>query len=915
MSLEIKKRIYSKLQELCQNSKLITTDITTDSFTQEFDIARNTASHYLNQLVKEGKAVKVNTRPVRFYDKKAVETYLGASCNFEYNGVADLFTTSKVNKDIFDQVIGVHESLFIQIKQLKAAARYPGNGLPILLTGPTGSGKSYLAKVYYDYNVAMKYLKPESKFVHLNCAEYADNPELLASLLFGYKSGAFTGATENKTGLFDEADNGMLFLDEVHRLGAKGQEKLFEYLDNGTISPLGSTKNGHKVNVRLVFATTEDIGSTFLQTFIRRVPVQVKIPSLNLRTPFERESLAKLFFLRQAKQINKKIVLTNQVLAAITGQRYESNVGQLKNDITLTVANALGKTMRDNYDQQITIYVSDLPNHVWQNGGEGQRIRLTGDRTTITISENMEIKQLLTDETSLNNPIKQAFKRIIKLFQTYGMCEMFVENATTVITTLCDELVYSKMITRGEVPLKLFQRLFQVKINNIEADDDVEFSGNTVIVLAYFSYYRQFAYWVLDSKSHEVLTTISNRLVTSSPKISGFTNEILELIQDSLNLKNDVVDRLFLQLYLNSVVKVVHPNQIRCIILAHGYSTASSIAMVVNKMLGNRSIVDFVDMPLNNGPEEIGQEVTNYINRNAISTGLILMVDMGSLNDIYRYLHTSIDFPIGVISNVSTQSALMVGERILKHDELQNIVNDVQKKIRIDGKIIYPEKNKKSLVITCCNTGIGTARQIKNLLDNSIPEKLNIVVNAYDYALLQSSEQIKTLAHTFNILTIVGTVDPQIDDVSFIPLEKLILGEDTQRFAEALAPVATTEEVQKLIDTILHNFTIERVINSLTILDAHAVMKSIDVALNRYSEFSGKQLNNRTRMALYVHVSCLIERLIRNEPITTYDWEPSYDTKLVGDLKQAFSVIEAQYSVQIPKAELGYIYDIVHGNL
>ncbi len=92
-------------------------------------------------------------------------------------------------------------------------------------------------------------------------------------------------------------------------------------------------------------------------------------------------------------------------------------------------------------------------------------------------------------------------------------------------------------------------------------------------------------------------------------------------------------------------------------------------------------------------------------------------------------------------------------------------------------------------------------------------------------------------------------------------------------------------------------------------------MKSIDVALNRYSEVSGKQLNNRTRMALYVHVSCLIERLIRNEPITTYDWEPNYDTKLVDDLKQAFSVIEAQYSVQIPKAELGYIYDIVHGNL
>ena len=58
-----------------------------------------------------------------------------------------MFTTSKVNKGIFDQVIGAHESLFIQIKQLKAAARYPGNGLPILLTGPTGSGKTTLLRL------------------------------------------------------------------------------------------------------------------------------------------------------------------------------------------------------------------------------------------------------------------------------------------------------------------------------------------------------------------------------------------------------------------------------------------------------------------------------------------------------------------------------------------------------------------------------------------------------------------------------------------------------------------------------------------------------------------------------------------------------------------------------------------------
>jgi Transcriptional regulators containing an AAA-type ATPase domain and a DNA-binding domain len=97
----------------------------------------------------------------------------------------------------------------------------------------------------------------------VNCAQYANNPELLTSNLFGYVKGAFTGATEDKKGAFESADRGILFLDEVHRLNSEGQEKLFTFLDQGIIYRVGDTNNPIKLKVRLFFATTESLSSDF----------------------------------------------------------------------------------------------------------------------------------------------------------------------------------------------------------------------------------------------------------------------------------------------------------------------------------------------------------------------------------------------------------------------------------------------------------------------------------------------------------------------------------------------------------------------------------------------------------------------------------------------------------------------------
>ena len=113
---------------------------------------------------------------------------------------------------------------------------YPPRGLHTLILGETGVGKSDLATAMFRFSRDIGYLDKDAEFIVFNCADYAENPELLMSQIFGYKKGAFTGANQDKPGLVEKADRSILFLDEVHRLPPEGQEQLFYLIDyNGAL--------------------------------------------------------------------------------------------------------------------------------------------------------------------------------------------------------------------------------------------------------------------------------------------------------------------------------------------------------------------------------------------------------------------------------------------------------------------------------------------------------------------------------------------------------------------------------------------------------------------------------------------------------------------------------------------------------
>lgn len=149
----------------------------------------------------------------------------------------------------------------------------------MLLLGETGVGKSLFADLLHKYGIQSGKLAEASPFIQFNCADYAHNPRLLMSQLFGHVKGAYTGAEANKTGLLEKANGGICFWMKSTGYRSKDRRCCSPTSTVVFFAPLGGSDTYHHANVLIIGATTEK-KDTLLKTFIRRLPIIIDLPSL-----------------------------------------------------------------------------------------------------------------------------------------------------------------------------------------------------------------------------------------------------------------------------------------------------------------------------------------------------------------------------------------------------------------------------------------------------------------------------------------------------------------------------------------------------------------------------------------------------------------------------------------------------------
>ena len=212
--------------------------------------------------------------------------------------------------------------------------------VPVLLTGESGTGKELLAR-------AVHYASPRGRnaFVVENCAALPD--QLLESELFGHKRGAFTGAFEDRIGLFQQADGGSIFLDEIGDTSPAFQVKLLRALQEGEIRPVGAARP-LRVDVRVVAATNRDLeadvraGRFREDLYYRLAAVTVWTPPLRDR-PGDIPLIAHELLERAMAALGKRVApLPSEVLACLARYRWPGNVRELFNEVQRMLALANG---------------------------------------------------------------------------------------------------------------------------------------------------------------------------------------------------------------------------------------------------------------------------------------------------------------------------------------------------------------------------------------------------------------------------------------------------------------------------------------------------------------------------------------------------------------------------------------------
>lgn len=858
--------------------------ITTIELAKKLDISRANASNDLNILVRDGKAKKKGRKPIFYYSTELNKAQTSPSLN---------------------SYIKTSPSLFHCAEQAKAAVLYPPNGMHILITGETGVGKSTFAELIFDYAKSKEKVTRNAQLITFNCADYANNPQLLVGQIFGIAKGAYTNALEDRSGLLEEANGSILFLDEVHRLPPEGQEVLFTFIDKGYYRRLGETSNQRKSKVLLICATTEETNSTLLQTFKRRIPMRIEIPNLASRDLEERLNLISLFFMDEATKLDFPIEVSTNTIRALLGYSCINNVGQLKVDIQLLCAKAYSKFVTQT---EVVIRISsfELPPFVREGLYNSENRTKIWSLLPNTFSRFFQFKEgysdLVLEHDDNYSDIYHIIDKKIRDMERIGLSpEQSTEIIDTTITHYYQSIIDEPSVDMGKMELVV--------------GPEIVATTNKIIERASLLLDRQLPSHTQYGISLHLFNTIQRTLRGQhiiNPKLADIKRDHSVLFDTALHclsiIEGDFSIRLpedeagFLALFFIPKKQTEHKKiKTNVLVVAHGNSTATSMADVVNSFLDNELVTGF-NMPFNQKPTEVLHEIEVFLEMQQSLSDILLLVDMGSLINFGIELEKKFNRHVKSIELASTLHVLEASRKASLGCSLEEVYDAT---MNVKGLSYYQKANEKKekypqlYILTLCTTGEGSAKLLKKMLST----RLNMRNHLCRIVPVQVTDEnqlvniIHDLEETGSIICTIGAFSLDASYTHFTITEAL---EDS-----------STDTIQNLIDyEVAYNGILVNISNILECIDGQHVIPTIREWIDSVDLELTSNITNEVKIGLICHIVCIVDRLKIGKTVGHFPHSESFQltfTKEIIVIRKNILLLETFYGIKVTEDEIMYI--------
>lgn len=866
----MKEVVYEFIQQALYTQPECKEGVTTAYLAEALQMQRSNISALLNKLTQEGYLKKVETRPV-LYRLAALDTNDDKHEQFAY-------------------LIGASGSLRNVVQLAKAAILYPKKSLNVLIEARPGCGSSYLSLAMYNYAVFRGVLHEQAPFIKVQCKHFSKDIEALDDELFG-------DSETYQESCFAKAHEGMLLIENFDLLNATQQSRVLEIMD--AKSPFAHLIDCSDIFIVLTVSNASNLSVS------SKVPMLLSLPEYKQRPLDECHQLIRHFFEIEARNSERTIQVEKEVIQALMLSEFDYHVKELELVIRAACANAYVRVVDDG-QAEICVNLHDFKSFVRKNL---IKVKL----------HSLELQSILGEQDVFYfgggySPALNEDSRTAGMY--LDIKKQYDELSTRGINASSIQHVMDNHIRNLFMKYRYHNRIDD--FNNLEQISKIVDERVTLLVKTWLESCREVLNREYKASTFFGLCLHINSLLTAIPTVSRLENQQLvsvieaypkeyaESIRFSLTLQSELglqlppeeIALIMMFLVDNDVEVKAKPV---LLYVMHGSQTASSLSEVTNTLTQTNNVYSF-DLNLEMEPKTALQALKLKVQSIDQGAGVIVIYDMGSIKTMME----TIADETGVKIRLMNIPLTLIGIDIARKCAMESDVDTVYHLVNSDRRSydLQADNRLNRIIVTLCHTGEGGAVQLKRYIDQY--SKLNIktiplAISAREDLL----QEVVSLRRSYKIHAFVGTYDPKLFGIPFISIGKIF--------------EHTTQQLDRLlnfepVNTTYHDYTeiyryLEEQFKYVSIAKLKSVLPPIIDHLN-----SIYVLNEDQQIGLFMHIACLIERLmdggsvIKNNEVAKiiHVFEEDY-SEIAGVMKK----IERSFKVIVDDNEIATIIMII----